>query len=537
MIQAGMHSVTNVEITGKLTPEFADVLTPDAIQFLVKLESNFCGARRDLLHTRKQKQGEISVGSLPAFLPSTEWVRKDSSWKIGTIPSDLENRRVEITGPVERKMMINAFNSGADVFMADFEDANSPTWRNLIQGHINLRDAIDHSISFTTQEGKHYRLNEKIATLMVRPRGWHLHEKHLFVEGHPLSGSLFDAGLYFFHNARKLLAMQSGPYFYLPKLESHLEARLWNDVFLMMQDELGIPRGSIKATVLIETILAAFEMEEILYELRDHIVGLNAGRWDYIFSIIKKFSSDPDFLFPDRGQITMTVPFMRAYTDLLIQTCHKRGAHAIGGMAAFIPSRKDQGVNQIALAKVREDKERECGDGFDGTWVAHPDLVAVAREPFDRILGSKPHQKERLREDVRVTERDLLNFHIPNSNITETGARNNINVAIQYLESWLSGTGAAGIFNLMEDAATAEISRSQVWQWLHHPNARLSGDKPFTKDVYRILLSEELQEIERAVGPDRFAHGRYKLAAKIFDELVTREEFPDFLTLPAYEFL
>ncbi len=527
-----------VAIAGKVSSVFAaDILKPDILRFVANLEREFRQIRQVLLQKRVERQAEIDDGIMPDFLPATKRIREDGSWKVATIPDDLQNRRVEITGPVERKMMINALNSGANVFMADFEDANSPTWENMLQGHINLREAIARTISFTSPEGKHYKLNDKIATLMVRPRGWHLNEKHVIVDGQPMSGSLFDFGLYFFHNARALLEEGSGPYFYLPKLESHSEARLWNDVFNMAQDELGIPRGTIKATVLIETILAAFEMEEILFELRDHIAGLNAGRWDYIFSIIKKYRKLPDFVFPDRAQITMTVPFMRAYTELLVKTCHRRGAHAIGGMAAFIPSRKDSKVNEVALAKVREDKERESSDGFDGTWVAHPDLVAIAKAPFDRVLGNRPHQKERLRDEVHVTAQQLLDFRIPNSAISEAGLRNNISVAIQYLESWLQGTGAVGIYNLMEDAATAEISRSQVWQWLHRPQAMLVDGRKVNIDLYRTLQSEELQKIRELHGKERFISGRYAEAAELFDKLATTKNFIEFLTVIAYEFL
>jgi malate synthase len=526
-----------VEIKGDVSAEFAAVLTPPALHFVAKLEREFRETRRHLLQKRVERQAEIDAGAKPDFLSATKKIRDDDSWQVAPIPADLQNRRIEITGPVERKMMINALNSGANVFMADFEDANSPTWQNMIQGHLNLRDAIDRSISFTSPEGKPYKLNEQIATLMVRPRGWHLSEKHVLVDGQPMAGSLFDFGLYVFHNARRLLDKGTGPYFYLPKLESHLEARLWNEVFMMAQQELGLPVGTIKATVLIETILAAFEMEEILYELRDHIAGLNAGRWDYIFSIIKKFRRQADFIFPDRGQVTMTVPFMRAYTELLVKTCHRRGAHAIGGMAAFIPSRKDAEVNARALTKVREDKERESGDGFDGTWVAHPDLVAVAREPFDKLLGNKPHQKERRRDDVRVTANDLLDFNVAGGHITEAGLRGNINVAIQYLESWLLGAGAVGIFNLMEDAATAEISRSQVWQWLHHPHAALDDGRKITPALYGALLAEEMEKIKSLVGEKRFAAGKYGLAKQLFDQLVTVKDFAEFLTLRAYEYL
>jgi malate synthase len=524
-----------VEIKGAGTTEFAEILTPEALHFVAKLEREFRETRRRLLQKRIERQAEIDAGAMPDFLPGTKRIRDDAAWRAAPIPADLQNRRIEITGPVERKMMINALNSGANVFMADFEDANSPTWQNMIQGHLNLRDAIERSISFTSPEGKQYKLNEEIAALMVRPRGWHLDEKHVLVDGKPISGSLFDFGLYFFHNAGRLIAKGTAPYFYLPKLESHLEARLWNEVFAMAQDELKIPRGTIKATVLIETILAAFEMEEILYELRDHIAGLNAGRWDYIFSIIKKFRHKADFVFPDRAQVTMTVPFMRAYTELLVKTCHQRGAHALGGMAAYIPSRKDPEVNERALAKVREDKERESRDGFDGTWVAHPDLVAVAKEPFDKLLGKKPHQKERRREDVHAAAKDLLNFNIAGGQITEAGLRNNISVALQYLEAWLQGAGAVGIYNLMEDAATAEISRSQVWQWLHRANAVLADGRQISTEFYRRLLSEEMEKIKSAVGAERFAAGKYAIARQLFDQLVTAKNFVEFLTLTAYE--
>jgi len=531
------HTPQGVEINGKVPSEFAEILTPAALSFVAKLEREFRDARRALLQKRIERQAELDAGVTPNFLPATKDIRDDISWKVAPIPSDLQNRRVEITGPVERKMMINALNSGANVFMADFEDANSPTWQNMIQGHLNLRDAIERAIAFTSPEGKQYRLNEQTATLMLRPRGWHLNEKHVLVDGQPMSGSLFDFGLYFFHNVRTLIEKGTGPYFYLPKLESHLEARLWNEVFVMAQNKLGLPTGTIKATVLIETILAAFEMEEILYELRDHIAGLNAGRWDYIFSIIKKFRRLPDFVFPDRAQITMAAPFMRAYTELLVQTCHRRGAHAIGGMAAFIPSRKDAEVNERALAKVREDKERECGDGFDGTWVAHPDLVVMAREPFDKMLGNRPHQKERLREEVQVAAKALLDFNIPGGQITEAGLRHNINVAVQYLESWLLGVGAVGIYNLMEDAATAEISRAQVWQWLHHSHAAFNDGRTVTLELYRALLSEEMEKIKSLVGEKRFAAGKFELAQQLFDQLVTDEIFAEFLTLRAYEYL
>ncbi|MFQ5674376.1 MAG: malate synthase A [bacterium] len=530
-------SLDGIEIRGELNQQFEEILTPQALNFVARLHREFARTRATLLEKRVIRQAEIDAGTMPDFLPETKHIREDESWQVAPTPGDLQNRRVEITGPVERKMMINALNSGANVFMADFEDANSPTWVNNIQGQINLRDFVTRTITFTNPNGKHYELNEEIATLLVRPRGWHLNEKHVLVDGRPISGSIFDFGLYFFHNARNLLEMGTGPYFYLPKLESHLEARLWNDVFCMAQDDLGLARGTIKATVLIENILAAFEMEEILYELRDHSAGLNAGRWDYTFSVIKKFRNHSDCLLPDRAQITMAVPFMRAYTELLVKSCHKRGAHAIGGMAAFIPSRRDPEVNRIALAKVKEDKERESGDGFDGTWIAHPDLVAVAKEPFDKVVGDRPHQKNRLREEVVVTASDLLDFKIPGGKITENGVRHNMNVALQYIESWLNGIGAAGIYNLMEDAATAEISRAQIWQWLHHPAAKLLDGRDVTTELYRSCLPEEQEKIKSMVGDERYSSGKFDLAADIFEQLVTEDTFPDFLTLIAYNHL
>ena len=525
---------SSLEITAPVSPEFAEILTPEALSFVARLEREFRASRKELLHNRTLRQQELNAGQKPDFLSGTRRIREDKTWKVAAIPKDLEKRHVEITGPTDRKMMINALNSGADVFMADFEDANSPTWSNLLEGHRNIRDAIDRTISFEAAGAKKYTLNDRTAVLVVRPRGWHLPEKHVLQDGTPISASLFDAGLFFYHNAHALLNTGSGPYFYLPKLENHLEARLWNDVFLMMQEELGIARGTIKVTVLLETILAAFEMEEILYELRDHITGLNAGRWDYIFSIIKKFHSDLSVLLPDRSQITMTVPFMRAYTELLVKTCHARGAHAMGGMAAFIPNRKDAEVTELALAKVREDKVREVADGFDGTWVAHPDLVTVAREPFARTLGHRSHQKERFREDVNVSSAELLNFQIAGGEITESGFRGNVSVALQYMEAWLRGSGAVGINNLMEDVATAEISRSQLWQWLHHPGAMLEdGRKPNTA-LYNKLADEELAKIKSAVTPDRFASGKFAEARELLNDLVTSEKFPDFLTLLAY---
>lgn len=525
-----------VEILAPVPPAFAEILTPPALQFVAKLERTFRQIRLDLLQKRAERLKAIYARETPDFLAETASIR-EGDWQVAPIPADLQRRHVEITGPTDRKMMINAFNSGANVFMADFEDANSPTWANMVEGHINLRDAIDGTISFTSPDGKDYRLNDEIATLMVRPRGWHLEEKHVLVDGQPISASLFDFGLHFFHNAQKLIDKGSGPYFYLAKLENHREARLWNEVFKLAQTELGIPQGTIKATVLIETILAAFEMEEILYELREHAAGLNAGRWDYIFSVIKKFCTYPEYLLPDRAQITMTVPFMRAYTELLVRSCHRRGAHAIGGMAAFIPSRRDPEINEIALTKVREDKERESRDGFDGTWVAHPDLVPVAKAVFDAVLGEKPHQKERLREDVQVTAADLTNFQVSGGEITEAGLRNNISVPLLYLEAWLRGNGAVGIYNLMEDTATAEISRAQLWQWIHHPGATLSDGRPIDRNVFRKMVPEELEKIKEMVGPEAYAAGKFEEARQILEELVINDNFIDFLTLIAYDHL
>jgi malate synthase len=449
---------------------------------------------------------------------------------VGPAPADLNDRRVEITGPTERKMMINALNSGARVFMGDFEDALSPTWENVIDGQVNCRDAIRRTIEFHNPDGRVYRLNDAVATLVIRPRGWHLLEKHVLIDGAACSASLFDFGLYFFHNAKELLARGSGPYFYLPKLESHVEARLWNDVFTYAQATLGVPHGSVRATVLIETILAALEMEEILYELRDHAAGLNAGRWDYIFSTIKKFAQRKDLSLPDRGQVTITVPFMRAYTELLVHTCHKRGAHAIGGMAAFIPNRRDPVVTENALAKVREDKERESRDGCDGTWVAHPDLVPIATEIFDAALGDRPNQKEKLRDDVQVTAAEILAVGVPGGTVSEEGVRLNISVALQYLNAWLNGNGAAAINNLMEDAATAEISRSQLWQWLYH-GAKLADGRPVTAELYTQLRDEELAKLGGTT------EGRYEESAELLDQLVLNEEFIEFLTFPAYQLL
>ena len=499
-----------IEVKGGVTGTAAAILSPEALGFVAGLQREFHALRAELLAARQHRQKALADGETPELLGAPE------DFRVAAAPADLQNRRVEITGPVDRKMVINALNSGARVFMADFEDANSPTWTNVIEGQQNLIDAVRREISLETAD-KAYRLNEEIATLLVRPRGWHLVEKHVLVDGEPISASLFDFGLYLFHNGQELGERDTGPYFYLPKLESHLEARLWNDVFVHAQDALELPRGTIKATVLIETILAAFEMDAILYELRDHSAGLNAGRCDYIFSVIKKFRHRPDFVLPDRVQVTMTVPFMRAYTELLVQTCHRRGAHAIGGMAAFIPSRRDPEVNEVALAKVREDKEREAGDGFDGTWVAHPDLVSTALEQFDAVLGDRSNQVERQRDDVDVSGSDLLSVAATPGDVTEEGVRANVSVGIQYLGAWLNGTGAAAINNLMEDVATAEISRSQIWQWIRH--GHVSRD-----DVMEI----EADELAR-LGDD------YAVAREVFDQVALADEFVEFLTFPAYD--
>lgn len=521
-----------VEIVGKTHWDAAKVFTPEALEFLTALHDRFEGRRQQLLESRIKRQAELDAGKLPDFLASTKSIR-EGAWSVAPVPKDLEDRRVEITGPVERKMMINALNSGAKVFMADLEDALSPTWNNVVDGQLNLIDAVRRTLTFTTPEGKEYRLNEEIATLVVRPRGWHLNEDNAQFNGKPMSASLFDFGLYFFHNCRALIARQTGPYFYLPKMESHLEARLWNDVFVFAQDQLGVPKGTIKATCLIETILAAFEMEEILYELREHSAGLNAGRWDYIFSLIKKTRKHSLSILPDRAQVTMAVPFMRAYAQLLVKTCHKRKAHAIGGMAAFIPSRKDKEVNEIAFSKVREDKNREAGDGFDGTWVAHPDLVAVAREVFDKQLGEHPHQLHKLRDDVQVTASQILDTKIADGKITRTGLTNNIDVALQYIESWLSGVGAAAIHNLMEDAATAEISRVQLWRWIHS-DAKLDDGTVIDKTLYEELKKEVLSKLEPQLNK---RENRLKEAVEILDSVTLPDELAEFLTIRAYDYL
>ncbi len=515
------------EVRGAAVPEGDRVLTGEALGFVATLTRSFAADRAALLARRAERQRAFRAGELPDFLPETAQVRA-ADWTVAPAPADLDDRRVEITGPTDAKMMINALNSGAAVFMADFEDALSPPWENVVGGQVNCMAAVRRTLRFRSPEGKEYRLNPSTATLVVRPRGWHLEEKHFLVDGRPAPASLFDFGLYFFHNARELLARGSGPYFYLPKLESHLEARLWNRVFDAAQDGLGIPRGTIRATVLIETIVAAFEMDEILYELRPHAAGLNAGRWDYIFSVIKKLGHRPEYVLPDRGQVTMAVPFMEAYSEQLVRTCHRRGAHAIGGMAAFIPSRRDPEVNRIALARVRDDKVREADRGFDGAWVAHPDLVPTVREVFDAVLGDRPHQKER-RGDEGPVERDrLLDVRVAGGRVTEAGVRGNVSVALQYLEAWLRGHGAVAINNMMEDTATAEIARAQLWQWIRHATPTEEGE-PVTLGRVRRILEEEQGRLA-ATGPV----GRLDEAAELLDRLVAAAEFPEFLTLEAY---
>ena len=521
-----------IEVSGRITPEYAEILTPEALAFAAKLQRAF-GTRRDaLLAARTKRQAQFDAGKLPDFLAETRSVR-EGDWVCAPVQPDIVDRRVEITGPVDRKMVINALNSGANVFMADFEDANTPRWDNNIQGHINLRDAVRRKIDYVSPEGKAYALDEKLATLFVRPRGWHLPEKHVKVDGQLISGGIFDFALYFFHNAKELVARGSGPYFYLPKLESHLEARLWNDIFVMAQDELGVPRGTIKATVLIETILAAYEMDEILYELREHSAGLNAGRWDYIFSCIKKFRSNKDFCLADRALVTMTTHFMKSYAELLVKTCHRRNAHAMGGMAAQIPVKNDEKANAEAFAKVKADKEREATYGHDGTWVAHPALVPVALEAFNRLMPTPNQIAQKKRDDVKVTAADLVRFE-PEQPITEAGLRLNINVAIQYIGAWLAGQGAVPIYNLMEDAATAEISRSQVWQWMRSPKGVLDDGRKITKAMVAAMIPEEVVKIRELLG-DAYASGKYDDAAAIFADLVNDDTFIEFLTLPAYE--
>ncbi|MGI8423490.1 MAG: malate synthase A [Chloroflexota bacterium] len=535
MTQPQAHAAAGVEIRGALNDHHSAVLTPEVLQFVAELQRRFGPTRQALLRARQVRQAAFDGGALPDFLTETRSIR-EGEWHVAPVPADLQNRRVEITGPVERKMMINALNSGAPAFMVDFEDSNTPTWDNLLDGQINLTDAIERTIEFHQDDGRLYTLNEEIAVMLMRPRGWHLPEKHLLVDGQPMSGSLFDFGVYFHRNAQRLLDRGSGPYFYLPKMESHLEARLWNSVFVDAQERLGIPHGSVKATVLIETLPAAFEMEEILYELKDHSAGLNAGRWDYIFSCIKRLRNHADRVLPDRAQVTMTAPFMRAYTELLVATCHKRGAFAMGGMAAFIPSRRNAEINAQALARVREDKERESRDGFDGTWVAHPDLVPVALEAFDAVLGERPNQLEKQRPDVRVSAAQLVDFAVPGAGVSEAGLRMNVSVGIQYIESWLRGVGAAAINNPMKDAATAEISRAQVWQWVRH-GVHTTDGTPITRDLIQRIQQEELSKLRDAWGPDLVAKSKLGEASRIFEEVALAQDFPEFLTLPAYETL
>ena len=530
--------MTDVQVLGESVERSEEVLTDDALAFVAELQREF-GARRDeLLTERTRHRAEVARTGRLDFVAETADIRS-SDWTVAPAPADLVDRRVEMTGPTDRKMTINALNSGAKVWLADMEDASTPHWRNVVGGQVNLADAIRRRIDFTNETGKTYELrtDAPLATIVMRPRGWHLDEQHLTLDGTPFVGALVDFGLYFFHNAAELLERGSGPYFYLPKLESHLEARLWNDVFTHAEHRLGIPHGTVRATVLIETIPAAFCMEEILYELREHASGLNAGRWDYLFSIIKYFrDAGPDFVLPDRNSVAMSVPFMRAYAQLLVRTCHRHGAHAIGGMSAFIPSRRDAEVNERAFAKVREDKEREAGDGFDGSWVAHPDLVPVCEEIFDRVLDDRPNQIDRTREDVRVTAEDLLDIISTPGDITEEGLRGNVEVALLYLESWLRGQGAVAIHNLMEDAATAEIARSQIWQWVHNSSRLLDGTV-ITEALVRRIVAEEVDAIRESVGDEAFATGTYELARDVFEQVALADHYIDFLTLPAYEAL
>ena len=505
------------------------VLTPQALEFVVDLHRRFNPRRLELLAARTERQKRLDAGEKPDFLMETKAVR-DTEWAVAPIPADLQDRRVEITGPVDRKMIINALNSGAKVFMADFEDSNTPTWANQMDGQSNLMDAVRRTITYTDPTtNKSYKLNDRTAVLLVRPRGWHLEERHILVDGQPMSGSLFDFGLFFFHNASELLVSGSGPYFYLPKMESHLEARLWNDIFIYAQEKLGIPRGSIRATVLIETILAAFEMDEILYELREHSAGLNCGRWDYIFSFIKKFSSDPKAVMPDRAQVTMTTHFLRSYSKLLIKTCHRRNIHAMGGMAAFIPIKSDPVANEKAIAQVRADKEREAGDGHDGTWVAHPGLVPIAMEVFDRLMP-KPNQIDKKLADYQATAADLL--QVPGGEITEAGLRQNIAVGLGYLEAWLRGTGCVPLFNLMEDAATAEISRAQIWQWIHQ-HAHLKDGRKIDVALCDRMIDEELTKAKQSGDGARYA--AYEKSAQLMRDLIRAPKFVEFLTVPAYQ--
>ena len=520
-----------IEIKAPVTEPFKEILTPEALLFVADLAREFDGRRQQILEDRKKVQAEIDNGNFPGFPEETREIR-ESEWTAAPLPEDLQDRRVEITGPVDRKMVINALNSGARTYMADFEDSHTPTWANCLNGQINLRDAVRGELSYDAPGGKHYELGDHPATLIVRPRGWHLHEKHMWVDGKPVAGGIFDFGLFFFHNAQKLIENGSGPYFYLPKFESYLEARLWNDIFLRAQDMLGIETGSVKATVLIETILASFQMHEIIYELRDHMAGLNCGRWDYIFSFIKRFRNHPEYLFPDRAQITMTRHCMHSYSLLAIQTCHRRGVHAIGGMAAQIPRKDDLQANEAAIQKVRDDKIREANDGHDGTWVAHPGLVEVALEEFNKNMP-RSNQIDKARSDVNVTEADLLK--LPDGSITEQGLRNNVSVGVQYMASWLSGTGCVPINHLMEDAATAEIARTQIWQWVHHPGARLDDGRDVGMDLFQQIRAEELAHIKETVGPAVYEAGHFEEAAQMLTEIIENPELEEFLTLRAYE--
>ncbi|MFJ7069967.1 malate synthase A [Streptomyces sp. NPDC101115] len=527
-----------VVVEAEPLPRQEEVLTDAALAFVAELHRRFTPRRDELLARRAERRAEIARTSSLGFLPETAAVRADESWRVAPAPAALNDRRVEITGPTDRKMTINALNSGAKVWLADFEDASAPTWENVVLGQVNLIDAYTRNIDFTDpRSGKSYALKpaEELATVVMRPRGWHLEERHLTVEGRPVPGALVDFGLYFFHNARRLIDLGKGPYFYLPKTESHLEARLWNDIFVFAQDHVGIPQGTVRATVLIETITAAYEMEEILYELRDHAAGLNAGRWDYLFSIVKNFrDGGAKFVLPDRNAVTMTAPFMRAYTELLVRTCHKRGAHAIGGMAAFIPSRKDAEVNKVAFEKVKADKDREAGDGFDGSWVAHPDLVPIAMASFDAVLGDRPNQKDRLREDVHVEGPELIDIASLDAHPTYDGLRNAVQVGIRYIEAWLRGLGAVAIFNLMEDAATAEISRSQIWQWINAEVVFENGRKA-TPELAREVAAEELAAIRAEIGEEAFAAGKWQQAHDLLLHVSLDADYADFLTLPAYD--
>lgn len=527
-----LHLPAGVQITAPVKPEWESILSTEALEFVAKLHRAFEGRRQELLKARIARQARIDAGEMPDFLPETKHIR-EGDWKVAPVPAALQCRRVEITGPVEAKMIINAFNSGADSYMTDFEDSNSPNWENQIQGQLNLYKAIRRELSFTNEAGKVYKLNDKIATLQIRPRGWHLDEKHVLVDGQRVSGGIFDFGLVFFHNAKEQIARGAGPFYYLPKMESHLEARLWNDIFVMAQDHVGLPQGTIKATVLIETILATFEMEEILFELRNHSAGLNAGRWDYIFSCIKKFKKNKDFCLANRGAITMEVPFMRAYALALVQACHKRGAPAMGGMSALIPIKNDPVANEKALAGIRHDKRRDANDGFDGGWVAHPGLVPIAMEEFVKVLGDRPNQFDK-QVGGSFGPKDWLNFQ-PEQPITEAGLRNNINVGIHYLGSWLAGNGCVPIHNLMEDAATAEISRSQVWQWVVSPKGILDDGRKVTVEMVRPMIAEELAKVKATVSAQGEDTATYDRAAEIFDRMSLTPDYPEFLTLPLYE--